>query len=152
MESSGCECYCNYGYTGTLCEEEMPCSESVNNACENGGNVTGMIPENNCGCECNTDFFFGDYCENVKTCTDLDDALVCANNGLLTGSAAEDSCACVCSREWVGITCEEKAVCTSEEIYCYRGHINGSIVDENCACMCEESWFGDFCQNEESNS
>jgi surface protein len=96
------------GASAGQCVNDLCTAAHIN--CNGNGSPSGLLPVENCKCECNTGFG-GNNCETAKACTlnGADDStkIECDNGGLPTGTGS--TCSCACRDGFTGTLCEKCA-------------------------------------------
>ncbi|CAF5027305.1 unnamed protein product [Rotaria sp. Silwood1] len=134
------KCQCTPGYTGRICETQIPILPiGCNPGCQNGGTCIGN------SCKCNPGYT-GTYCEIRDFCSPNNP---CQNGGQCISSSLNFICNCV-GTGYTGIICTDIIpidVCQTNPCQnggtCYKG--GNSFV---CACL--PGWTGNLCTDYEN--
>ena len=148
-------CICPKGWKGLDCDEDIDECNDFPNLCKNNGLCNNLIGSFECNCK--SEFFYGQYCENKHIC--VDDFLapheikLCKNDGkcIIKGEVEENNNECECENGYEGESCALITCGTNpcrNNGTCVDLVLNETISSIHYECNCSNTGFiGPLCDD-----
>lgn len=164
LNETECECVCDLGYYGNLCENERGTTIPPKKECDPKECINGQQNPDTCQCKCNQGFEMKEgtcvpclnacvngtraangctcYCDPGAYGADCssrlkEDAQLCSEGTCAFGTPTADCASCNCWPFYSGPKCDQR---DCSDVKCEHG-----TQDELCNCTCDPGWMGRAC-------
>ena len=133
LNRSSCECVCDQGYYGDLCDAQRGTNQPPTIVCDPKDCPNGQQNPDTCECKCNQGFE-----KKLGVC-------VMCENACVNGARAADGCDCYCHPGWYGPACDSRdqtdnVQCDPSVHKCQYGTLRN-----DCSCECWPFYAGADC-------